>query len=658
VSVLCSEFTNDSVGEEEERKFSPSLSIGMWDRVLQETGFNGIETEVHDCDSEELYSFSIMTATAAPSVARYDTEIVIVTGSESPPALWLDELKISITKVTGFVPTVETLETGSADNDKLYIFLGEVDSPILIEPSSAQFNAVKALCTKAKGILWVTRGAAIDCTNVQSSLSVGFLRTLRREYGEKRLVSLDIDPLPALWSLDSVAPISEIFAKTFDYSSDDAIKDFEFADRDGVILVPRYYKDVNRNKELVAKSTALTPELGPFHLAGRPLRMVIGTPGLLDTLAFGDDPDASLDLEADSIEVEPKAFAVNFRDILVAMGHLNERVMGFECAGLVTRVSASAAANGYKPGDRVAMFLRGHYGSLVRAPWTSAVHISDDMTFEVAASLPMSFATAHHSLYDLARLQKGETILIHAGTGAFGQAAIILAKHIGADIFVTVGTQAKRDFMTSTYGIQPDHIFSSRDSSFAPAVLAMTEGKGVDVVLNSLAGVLLQESFNCIARFGRFIEIGKRDLELNNHLELGAFARVASFSSIDLLEAIKYKPHQLHQTLKDVMRLFHEKVIIPVNPLTVYPMSEIGKAFRLMQAGKHMGKLIITTTPEDLVQVSFLLYPLYISNSGTRFFPRFHPQSFALMHLTSLWAGLVGLDALYATGWQCTEPRM
>ena len=577
----------------------------MWNTVLSDTGFNGVEIEVHDCDNDDLYSFSMMTSTAIEDkTTKYNSEVVIVTESLTPPTSWLEKLKTSLVKITGRMPALEPLNTIEVDDDKLYIFVGEVGSPILNDPTLAQFEAIKRLCTKAKGILWVTRGGAVDCSNVHSSLAAGFLRTLRREYGEKRFVALDIDPKQELWSLESVAPITEVFAKQFDYSINPPVKDFEFADRDGAILIPRYYKDIKRNNEIIADSAEIVPELGPFHKTGRPLQMVIGTPGLLDTLAFRDDSSHHLDLESNSIEVEPKAFAVNFRDILVAMGHLSTRIMGFECAGFITRVSPEAAESGYKVGDRVAMFLRGHYGSLVRAPWTSAVHIPDDLSFEVATSLPMSFATAHQSLYDQAKLKKGETILIHAGTGAFGQAAIILARHIGAEIFVTVGTQAKREFITKTYGIQPDHIFNSRDTSFAPGILAATAGKGVDVVLNSLAGVLLQESFNCIARFGRFIEIGKRDLEQNNYLELGSFTRVASFTSIDLLEAIKYKPHQLHQTLKDVMSLFQDKVITPVNPLTVYPISEIGKAFRFMQAGKHMGKLIITTTPEDLVPVS------------------------------------------------------
>jgi NADPH:quinone reductase-like Zn-dependent oxidoreductase len=154
------------------------------------------------------------------------------------------------------------------------------------------------------------------------------------------------------------------------------------------------------------------------------------------------------------------------------------------------------------------------------------------------------------------------------------------------------------------FGIAPDHIFSSRDTSFAPGIMAVTDGKGVDVVLNSLAGNLLQESFNCLAPFGRFIEIGKRDLELNNSLAMEAFTRAVTFTSIDVVALGEKKRAQTHRIMKDIIRLVAEKEIKPVHPINVYPLSDVEKAFRLMQAGKHMGKIVLSVTPDLMVPVS------------------------------------------------------
>lgn len=592
------------LSQEEERNRSPSLSVNMWNRVLLETGFNGIETEVHDCEDENLYCFSVIMATANSKPPKFNSKVALVTQGPAPKP-WLHALQSFIADITGAEPTIEPLESITGDSSKIYIFLGELDRPLLTNPSFGEFEAIKAICTKSKGVLWLTRGGAIDCENPHAGLNVGFLRSLRMEYSGKRLAALDLDPTQEPWSLLSVATISKVFSAIFDDSNAGVVSDFEFADRGGIISIPRYHKDIERNNAVFPDTTELpVPEMQPFGQPNRSLRLFIGNPGLLDTLAWDDDPDAGQELDPDTVEVEPRAFGLNFRDVMVAMGQLNSGLMGFECAGYVTRTGSAAAAQGFKTGDRVAMLLRGYYGNTARVHWTSVVHIPDDMAFEIAASLPVSYCTAYVSVYDSARLKKDDKILIHAATGAFGQAAIVLAKHIGAEIFVTVGTEAKRQFVMKTYGIQPDHIFSSRDTSFKPGILGMTKGKGVDVVLNSLSGLLLQESVNCLAPFGRFVEIGKRDLEQDSHLALGTFSKSVSFESIDLLAFAEAKRLEIQHVFKDVIRLFKEKVIGPVDPITVHPVSEIEKTYRLMQAGKHMGKIVISMSPDDLVPVS------------------------------------------------------
>jgi len=285
------------------------------------------------------------------------------------------------------------------------------------------------------------------------------------------------------------------------------------------------------------------------------------------------------------------------------MGQLKSSVMGYDCAGVVCRVGKVAAENGHKVGDRVSVLLRGHYGSRVRVHWTSAVQIPDDMSFETGASLPTQYVAAYVSLVDTARLQSGETILIHAASGGVGQTAVMLSQRLGAEVFVTVGTEEKREFVMKQFGISPDHIFSSRDTSFAAGVLAMTQGKGVDVVLNSLAGNLLQESFNCLAPFGRFIELGKRDLEQNSLLAMEAFTRAVSFSSIDVIALGEQKPMHTNRVMKEIVRMVASGEVNAVYPINVMPISDVEKAFRLMQAGKHVGKIVLSVPPQVVVPV-------------------------------------------------------
>ncbi|KAK4163340.1 putative polyketide synthase [Cladorrhinum sp. PSN259] len=590
------------LSEEEERKFSPNLTLGMWDNVLQRSGFRGVEAEVRDCDDDELYAFSVISTTAATPAPKFDSDIVFVTATPSTPETWLSQLKVSIGLLTWTIPTVHTLDDIPPDDNRVCIFIDDPKNPILSRANASEFEGIKSLCTRSKGLLWLTQGGVDECQKPLASLVPGFLRTLRQEYSGKRLAMLDLDPSKSLWCLDTVKSITEVFRGLFDKSTTHILGDFEYAEREGVIRIPRYIKDSSRNKAVFQQSpTKPTPVLEPFMQEDRPLRLTVGTTGLLETLAFDDDPTALEPLPEDFVEIEPKAFGVNFRDVMVAMGQLKSWVMGYDCAGVITRVGPAAASQGYKTGDRVSVLLRGHYASRVRIHWTSAVQIPDSMSFETAASLPTQYVAAYVSLYDNAKLQKNETVLIHSGTGGVGQAAIMLAKRLGAEVFVTVGSEEKRNFVKQHYGIPDDHIFSSRDTSFAQGIMEMTDGKGVDVVLNSLAGALLQESFKCLAHFGRFVELGKRDLELNNSLAMETFTKAVSFSSVDVIALGELKPMAANRILKDVVKMVAEQEIKAVFPISVYPLSDVEKAFRLMQAGKHMGKIVLSVTGPDML---------------------------------------------------------
>lgn len=226
------------------------------------------------------------------------------------------------------------------------------------------------------------------------------------------------------------------------------------------------------------------------------------------------------------------------------------------------------------------------------------------MSFEDAASLPMVFSTAYVGLVDVARFRPGQSILIHSAAGGVGQAALMLARHLNAgEIYVTVGSQEKRELLIREYGIPDDHIFSSRNASFAAAVLGATGGRGVDVVLNSLAGPLLQASFDVLAAFGHFIEIGKKDLEGNSLLEMGTFARVASYTSLDMMTLLRIRGSDVHQVLAEIARLFQQQKLRPVHPVTTYSIGDTAKAFRLLQTGKHMGKIVLSTKPGEEVGV-------------------------------------------------------
>jgi NADPH:quinone reductase-like Zn-dependent oxidoreductase len=253
-------------------------------------------------------------------------------------------------------------------------------------------------------------------------------------------------------------------------------------------------------------------------------------------------------------------------------------------------------------GDRVTAMSEGAYATFTRNKATSAHRIPKNMSFEDAATIPVVYCTALYSLVDLARLQQEDSVLIHAAAGGVGQAAIMLANMIGAETFATVGSVEKKKFIMDQYGVPEDHIFYSRNTSFAGDIKRATSGRGVDVVLNSLAGDSLRETWDCLAHFGRFVEIGKRDITSNTRLEMARFEHNASFASVDLTVVAAERPRLMKRLLTDVFALFESQSIKTISPITVFPISEVESAFRNLQSGKVHGKVVIVPGEDDQVK--------------------------------------------------------
>ncbi len=286
---------------------------------------------------------------------------------------------------------------------------------------------------------------------------------------------------------------------------------------------------------------------------------------------------------------------------MVAMGQIPDSLFGFEASGVITRVASDVTS--LQPGQRVSCLGHGAHRTHYRSPAAFCQLIPDDITFEEAAGLPLVHATAYHALVNVMRVQKGQTILIHAAAGGVGQAAIQLAQHHGMEIFATVGSADKRALLQEVYGIPDDHIFHSRDNSFAKAVKRMTGGRGVDCILNSLAGEQLRQTWHCIAPFGTFVEIGLKDILANTRLDMRPFIQDATFSFLNLQHVTTARPDLMAAILEGTFDLLRKKVTRPVYPLTTFSVSDMENAFRIMQAGRHRGKLVLSFSPEDVVRV-------------------------------------------------------
>lgn len=333
------------------------------------------------------------------------------------------------------------------------------------------------------------------------------------------------------------------------------------------------------------------------------LRLSMGTPGVLDSFHFVEDSSLRAELGPDEVEFECKVWGFSFRDLFIALGRLDEAIdeAGHNCAGIVTRVGSGCQSQ-VQPGDRICAGVPGCMRTYARARSSLVFKIPDALSFDKAASLFSPGVTAYYALVEVARLRKGDTILIHSATGGTGQMAIWIAKMIGADIFVSVGFEHKKQLLMREFDLPEDRIFYSRNSSFAKGIIRATNGRGVDVVLNSLAGDGLRASWECVAPFGRSIEIGKADIMADSSLPMSGFRRNVSFAAVDAFHLVTSNTALAAELMAKVMNLATTGAIRCPSPLHIYPVSDIEQSFRYFQSGKNTGRIIISVDHSDVVQ--------------------------------------------------------
>ena len=300
---------------------------------------------------------------------------------------------------------------------------------------------------------------------------------------------------------------------------------------------------------------------------------------------------------AGEVTVRVRAGGLNFRDVLQRIGLLPEEAfeggyagatLGMEFAGEVLEVGSGVSA--WKPGDAVFGFAPGALRSHLLLPADGLFPKPAAVSFEAAATLPVAMLTAYYSLHHMARLQRGERVLIHGAAGGVGLAAIQYAQWAGAEIFASAGTPAKRDFLRRL-GVR--HIVDSRSLGFADEVRRLTNGEGVDVVLNSLAGEALHKGVGLLRPYGRFIELGKRDFWANTKLGLQPFRNNIQFCGVDVDRLLVDRPVLAATLLRELAGFIAEGVFRPL-PQRAFPVARAAEAFRHLQHSRHIGKVVLT----------------------------------------------------------------
>ena len=573
------------------------MSRNMWQSLLIESGFSGLDAVIGNSNDEDEHYCSTMVSTATvDSAAEYPPTDIVLHGFKASHGV--GRLADLLKATNSHEPLLtELADTGV--EEKTYIVL--VHEKSLQQPLAETYAKIQDLLTTAKGILWVCQVDSNTLTAAEADLVIGLARTLRNENPLMRFATLNLDTDSG--RLDTVACGNIVRVWKACFNSRAAINgvDLEYRVRKGIVEIPRMINEPQINASIASELGYELHITGQFYQNNRPLHLEVETPGLLDSLHFVDDTKITSKLPENFVELEVKSSGINFREVMVATGHLDLDEMGTECSGIITAVGGGVRQ--FKPGDKVFGFAANSYARSLRCPAAGLYRIPNGLSFPVAASLPVVYCTVMYALVDIANVRAGETVLIHAAAGGVGQAAIMLCQHLGAEIFVTVGTLIKKKFLMETYGVAEQNIFFSRDASFAELVMARTSGRGVDVILNSLAGEQLRHSWNCIAPFGRFLEIGKRDMALNTRLEMNPFFRNVIFASIDLILIRNQRIGILQRLLGETCKLLADGCIKPVQPIHTVSFAEIEGAFRKLQNGQEYGKFIAVPNELDMVKV-------------------------------------------------------
>ncbi|KAI8269455.1 Highly reducing polyketide synthase [Colletotrichum sp. SAR11_239] len=584
------------LGEEDHRKGGPLLDVDEWQTALKLAGFSGVDVDIRgDREASKEPVSLIISTKPAKEVAGPSEFVVISTGSESSDKL-AGAIQAQFANAGQSISVAQWSTTSEEQvSGKYCLSLAEWESPILATLTNENWEKLRQVILSSAGTLWITGGAAMDCPDPMKSLMVGLARAIRNEDAGVRLATLDLETSDKI-TVENAA--KNVLKVAFEHARGDGF-DGEYAARESLVYVPRVERTLKVDGSLRKYEAKGQPELVSFNGCGRPLKLTIKTPGLLDTFRWEEDETYYQPMPEDWIEIEVKAVGLNFKDVLVALGNLAENKLGVDASGVVTRVGS--AVTDFKAGDRVMTASCDTFATFVRFPAKGAIPVPEHMSFEEAASMPLIFLTAYYSLVTAGALCKGEKILIHAAAGGVGQAAIMIAQQKGAEIFATVGPEEKKQLIMEQYGIPEDHIFSSRDTSFAKAIMRATNNQGVDVVLNSLAGEALRLSWHCLAKFGRFLEIGKADLFANTGLDMKPFLDNKSYIGVNLLDFENNPTPRAVALWEDTAKLIHNGSVKPIAPIQLFTMAEVEKAFRYMQAGKHMGKVVVRVDDADMV---------------------------------------------------------
>ncbi|KAF5579706.1 polyketide synthase [Fusarium pseudoanthophilum] len=595
------------VAREEWRPHSAAIPEHLWDKCLKDNGFSGNDLVIRDYQDDQCHIMSVIITTASETGQAVEQKLIkgrltiLISDEASTKERELaDQVRKRVDPKLERHVAVVPFSLGSAQKelanlttDDLVICLAEAGGkPLLSNLSEEQFSCLQFLISKVSNLLWVTspNNRSTECPDY--SVAQGFFRSIRAEQPDTHIVTLAIEGEMAQAS--QVGFISEVYKAAFETEAPS--KEVEYIVRDDVITTGRAIRDISTDtalRSLVSKQLQQKP-----WGEGPALKLGISQPGSLDSLQFVEDQSHAEELGPHDVEIEAKAWGLTSRDLDIALGHPDKRTeeFGSDCVGVITRIG-NKCSNTIRVGDRVAMVSPGCMRKYPRANEVCVFKLPDSLSFEDAASVILPGLTACHSVLNVARVQENYKVLIHSATSSAGQIAVRLAKTNGAQVLATVSTATEKQFLINTLGLTADHIFDINSASLTQDIVRVTDGEGVDVILD-FSQIALRSLLSCVTDGGRVVGLAGRDMSESYTMAAEIMSRNLTFSSIDIL---RLKPKVFSQLAEKMMQLLAEDKIQPPQLLPALKISDIKDSFKQLQEQDTIERVIVTAEPGDAV---------------------------------------------------------
>lgn len=577
------------VGTEEARMDSPFLPVKAWETMLSAAGFSGIDILLDDY-AQPYTMISTFLASAveieplAVSLGRVpsaldNTPVQVVSFFSSESAFYIDEIK-ALHLVEPAYEWLDMSESLPRQSRVIILF----DGGSCLARSNSQFDAIKSVLSNAKSILWITISDGSVDSYPYVGVTNGLLRVLGAENPSVVYSSVTVSKEDLNRSMHQILELERDLLKKVD-----TLLDTEYQVIGGVSMISRLNPDNDLNERSFRRTQRSSTQLLPIG-DQPPLAASFVMPGILSSVYFEEDKNFWKPLADDQIEVRTAAVGLNWKDLAVSAGRLDLDNFSSECSGIVTKVGKGV--KDFRVGDKVFGISKGKFGNYMRCQ-SCLVQLMQAENFVEMTAVPVVYMTALYSLRNLAHVEAGEKVLIQSASGGVGIAAINLARSLEADIWVTVGTEEKRIFLRDTYGIPDTHIFSSRTAPNPETIKEATGGDYFDIILSTGSGDDFNEWLRCLAPAGRFIDVGRVDVQNHASLALEIFKRNATFSSFDLGILIEDKPTLCGRLLAQVTEMLSTGSLPLVSPIKTFDISQLASALLYLSKGAHTGKVVV-----------------------------------------------------------------